>query len=73
MLEYLNIPTNQIQSKGSLSASDATEDESKRVLKQIFIMNKKMDSNEIQLNESALLRIGSTFRVSKHAPRCTFM
>ena len=59
-----------MQSKGSVSTSGITVDTSNRVVKQIFDVNKIMVSNEIQLNESALLRIGigGTFRASKNVP-----
>jgi len=66
--EGLNIPTNQIKSKGSVSASGITVDTSNRVVKQIFDIDNNMVSNEIQLNESTLLRIGGTFRVSENVP-----
>ena len=59
-----------MQSKGSVSTSGITVDTSNRVVKQIFEINKIMVSNEIQLNESALLRIGigGAFRVSENVP-----
>jgi len=64
----VNIPTNQVQSKGSVSASGLTVDTSNRVVKQIFDIDNNSVCNEIQLNESTLLRVGGTFRVSDNVP-----
>ena len=66
--EGVNIPTNQIQSKGSVSASGITVDTSNRVTKQIFDIQNSKVSNEIQINDATTVRVAGSFRVSEKVP-----